>query len=239
MEKAIIIGATSGIGKGLAKILSKNGYVVGIAARRAELLSEIQKDLPGKTFIKEIDISHPMDAVKALKELIWEMRGMDIIVISSGVCFDNPDLDWEKEKSTIDVNVTGFASLAGAAFAYFTENGSGHIVGISSVRGLRGGWSAPAYNASKAFVSNYLEGLRIKAKKMKADVCISDIRPGFIETPMTMGKKAGFTMASADTACRQIFKAITRKRRLVYVTKRWALIAFLIRNMPYRVYRWM
>ena len=239
MKKAVIIGATSSIGKGLARIMSGEGYVVGLAGRRTELLTEIKNELPGEAYFRWMDLSRPTEAVGILEDLIGEMGGMDMIVISSGVCYDNPGLDWEKEKSTIDVNVAGFTSLAGAAFDYFRKKGSGHIIGISSIRGLRGGWSAPAYNASKAFVSNYLEGLSVRSKKTKANVAITDIRPGFVETPMTAGRKSGFLMSGVETACRQMFTAIEKKHRHVYITRRWALLAVLLKNMPDRIYQWI
>ncbi len=239
MEKVVIVGATSGIGRELAKVMSGNGYAVGIAGRRKELLVEAKEDLPGEAYLRQVDVCRPTEAVKVLEDLVREMGGMDILVICSGVCLDNPKLDWDKEKYTIDVNVAGFAALAGAAFSYFAARGSGHIVGISSVRGIRGGGSAPAYNASKAFVSNYLEGLRVRAKKMNVNVLVTDIRPGFVETAMTSGRKNGLFMSTVDAASRQIFSAIVRRRRRAYITRRWTLIACLLRNMPDRVYQWI
>ena len=136
-KKAIIMGASSGMGKELAKILSGNDYIVGLAARRIDLLSELQKELPNKSFIKQIDISKPEEAEIKFKEMINEMGGVDLVVISSGYGDLNSRLKWTPEKATIDVNVTGFSLIAGISMQHFLECGSGHLVGISSIAALR------------------------------------------------------------------------------------------------------
>ncbi len=166
--------------------------------------------------------------MEALKQLINEMGGMDLVVISAGVGHGNRGLEWSKERETIEVNVTGFAAVANAAFKYFSQKGGGHIVGISSIAAIRGNGSAPAYNASKAFVSNYLDGLRQKARKSKLPITITDVQPGFVDTPMLKGKGL-FWVAPAAKAARQIYGAVKAKKRHVYITKRWRLIAWLLK----------
>jgi len=234
MKKAIVIGATSGIGRELAKILSLNNYVVGMAGRRTELLSNLQREISG-SYIKRIDVTKLEEAITLLKELIQEMGGMDLIVISSGVGFINPELVWKQEKETIDVNISGFAAIANAAFKYFSNQGSGHIVGISSVAAIRGSGEAPAYNASKAFVSNYLEGLRQKARKSGIAITVTEIQPGFIDTAMAKGEGL-FWVSPPGKAARQIFKAINSKKKHAYITKRWRLIALLLKIIPGWIY---
>jgi len=235
MQKAIIIGASSGIGRELAKILSQNNYVVGLVGRRIELLSELQSEISTKTYVKCIDIVQTAEAINLFEELIREMDGMDLIVISSGVGFINHGLDWVQEKETIEVNVSGFTAMASAAFKYFCKQGSGHIVGISSIAAIRGGSESPAYNASKAFVSNYMEGLRQKASKLKLPIIITDIQPGFVNTAMAKGEGL-FWVASPGKAAWQIFKAIKNKKKHTYITKRWRIIAWLLKVMPDWVY---
>lgn len=234
-KKAIVIGATSGIGRELAKILSYNDYIVGLAARRVGLLSTLQKEIIAKTYIKRIDVSNAEEAKGLLEELISVMGGLDLVVISSGAGFINPDLDWEKEKETIEINVMGFMAMANVAFKHFLKQGSGHIVGISSIAALRGGGESPAYNASKAFVSNYLEGLRCKAIKMGIPITITDIKPGFVNTAMAKGGGL-FWVAPVEKAAWQIWKAIDNKRKHAYITKRWRLISWLLKIMPDWIY---
>ena len=235
MKKAIIIGATSGIGKELAKMFSQNDYVVGIVGRRSELFPELQKEIPTEIYFKRIDVAKTSEAMNLLGELIKEMGGVDIIVISSGVGFISPDLNWEQEKETIDVNISGFTAMANVAFKYFCKRSSGQIVGISSIAAIRGSGDSPAYNASKAFMSNYLEGLRQKTIKLKIPIVVTDIQPGFVNTAMAKGEGL-FWVASPEKAAKQIFKAIESKKRHAYITKRWRIIAWLLMIRPYWLY---
>jgi short-subunit dehydrogenase len=231
MKNAIVIGATSGIGRELALILSQHGYAVGIAGRRLNLLEELKSQLKTPAFIKRIDISIIPDAMLLLNELISEMGEVDLIVISSGIGFINPDLLWEHEKNTIDVNVTGFTAMANVAFQHFKQIGRGHLVGISSIAALFGHRAAPAYNASKAFISNYLEGLRNKAIHEKLDITITDIKPGFVDTAMAISDRL-FWLAPVHKASLQIYRAIEKKKSHAYITKRWTLAAWLMRLLP-------
>ena len=145
---------------------------------------------------------------------------------------------WEKEKSTIDVNVSGFAAMANVAFNYFLRRKAGHIVGISSIKAHRGGSKAPAYNASKAFVSNYLEGLRKKAFLKCGDLLVTTIEPGFVDTPMYKGgKKSNILVATKEKAADQIFKAISNKKDHAYITRRWIVIAWFYKNIPNWLYK--
>ena len=230
-SKAIVMGASSGMGKELARILSRNHYIVGLAARRRNLLEELQKELPGPSYIKQIDVRRFADAANDFRELIAAMGGVDLVIISSGYGDYNPQLKWEIEKETIDVNVSGFTLIADIAFQYFLEKGSGQLAGISSVAALRGNRSDPAYSASKAYVSNYLEGLRQKAVRAHRPIVITDIKPGFVRTPMSKGGRL-FWQATAAEAAAQIFAAIRRRKKIAYITRRWRLIAWLMKIAP-------
>jgi short-subunit dehydrogenase len=237
-KKAIIMGASSGMGKELAKILSTNDYIVGLAARRINLLEELQKALPGKSYTKQIDLTQFTDAEKNFRDLIAEMGGVDLVIISSGYGDFNPKLKWDIEKETIDVNVAGFTLIASIAFQYFLEKGTGHLTGISSVSALRGNRSDPAYSASKAYASNYLEGLRQRAVRSRKPICITDIKPGFVRTAMSKGGNL-FWVSTAREAAEQIFNAIKCKKNLAYITKRWRLIAWIMKVAPDWLYNKM
>lgn len=235
MKKAIVVGASSGIGKELALILGQKDYHVGMMARRVELLEALQHQISSKTYIAYLDISQTADAIERLQQMIQEMGGVDLIIINSGTGFLNPELDWLKEKQTLDVNVYGFCALAGAAFNYFLKRGQGHLVGISSIGALRGNDLAPAYNASKAFMSNYLEGLRKKAFKSKTPIIVTDIKPGFVDTDVAKG--AGkFWVASPIHAAEQIYSAIQKRKSHAYITYRWRLIGWILKFLPNWIY---
>lgn len=234
MKKAIIVGASSGIGKELAKILSKNQYILGLAARRVELLNNLQDELKTETYVKYIDISKPEEAMNNLSELIDEMKDVDLIVITSGTGYINHELDWQKEKETIDVNVSGVTAMINVALKYFIKKNSGHLAVISSVAALRGGRESPAYNASKAYISNYLEGIRCKVKKSGMNITVTDIRPGLVDTAMAMGEGL-FWVQPVEKAAKQIYIKIVKKKDIAYVTKRWGVMAFIMKRIPNRL----
>jgi short-subunit dehydrogenase len=231
MPNAIIVGASSGIGKELARTLARNGYNVGLAARRVSLLQEIAREIHTRTFVKRIDVSHPDEAMQSLRELIAEMKDVDLFVISSGTGFINPKLEWEPEAETIAVNVSGFTAMANVAAQHLQTRGSGQLVGISSIAALRGNGDAPAYSASKAFMSNYARGLRHRFAKLHLPIYVTDVQPGFVDTPMAKADHK-FWVASPEKAAEQIFQAIRKRKKHVYVTRRWRLVAWLAKTLP-------
>lgn len=231
MKKVIIIGATSGIGRELAKIYSSSGYKVGITGRRENLLLELKSENPNSYVIKSFDISLSDTNVKNLGELVSELGGLDLIVINSGTGNGNDSLDFKIEKETIDTNVLGVTEISDWAFNYFRKQGYGQIAFVSSIAGMRGGRFAPAYSASKAFIINYAEGLRQKAKHLKLPIYITDIRPGFVDTPMAKSENK-FWVATPQKASKQIYSALNRKKKIAYITKRWIIFAYILKLLP-------
>ena len=231
VSRAVIIGASSGIGRAIAKILASNGSSIGLVARRGNLLCELGAELPTPFFVKAIDVSKPSEAMQLLRDLIAEMGGVELFVVSAGTGFTNRELGWECEQETIDVNVSGFTAVVNVAVEHMQARGSGHIVGISSLASLRGNGEAPAYNASKAFISSYLQSLRHKFSKLKLPIVVTDVQPGFVNTAMAKGNGL-FWVAPPEKAARQIYVAICKRKRQVYVTKRWRFIAWFLKAAP-------
>lgn len=234
MKSAIIIGASSGIGRALAVTLSLDCYRVGIVARRTDLLAQLRAELTGPCVFKTVDVSQPELAMPLLRELIEELVDVELFIVSAGTGFENAALAWEPERDTITVNVLGFAGMVNVAVAHLETRGSGHLVGISSLAALRGIGAAPAYAASKAFVSTYLQGVRYRFNKSKLPIVVTDVQPGFVDTRMAAGNR--FWIASPQTAARQIVAAIRARKRRVYITRRWRLIAWLLRVVPDALY---
>ncbi|MBA7575557.1 putative oxidoreductase [subsurface metagenome] len=234
-KKAIIIGASSGMGKELCSILVREDYSVGITGRRENLLKELQAETPDRIFYKAFDIRDMSKTTKSLSELIRELGGLDLLVLSSGAGFINEELDPEPEFQTIYTNVTAFTDIMTFAYRYFQKHLPGHLVGITSIAAIRGNASAPAYNASKAYQSNYLEALRLKSQKSGNPITVTDIRPGFVDTDMAKGDKL-FWVASPTKAASLIYRAIRRKKRVAYITRRWRLLALLLKLVPRRIY---
>ena len=233
--KAIIIGATSGIGRELAKQMSIDGYIVGVTGRRSNLLDSLAAELSGECVKSPMDLTDVKKSVEVLQELLCEMEDVDIVVIVSGTGSVDLDFPLSEELETVAVNVTGFTAIANVAYHYFTKRKAGHIVGVSSVAAVRGGPMA-AYNASKAYISVYLEGLSCRCDVQNNNISVTDIRPGFVGTAMSKGEGI-FWEAPVDKAVRQMLIAIKKKRKVAYITKRWRLVAVLISSLPFRMYR--
>lgn len=232
MKNAIVFGATSGIGKSITRILIKEGYKVAITGRRLEKLEELKKEFLDQILVKQNDIQQIEDVEKVFNEIVLEFKTIDLVIQSSGVGFVNPKLDWDKEQQTILTNVLGVTKLYVLAYKLFKEQQFGHLVGISSIASIRGSRAAPDYFASKAYQKSYLEGLYIKTKSIKSKkVFITDIRPGFVDTPMALGDQL-FWMVPLEKAAIQIYSAIKKKKRVAYISKRWQLVAWVLKIVP-------
>lgn len=234
MKKIIIIGASSGIGRELALIYAKNGHKVGVCGRRLELLCQLRDQYPQNMEVAELDITKE-DAGIVLGKLIEKTGGMDVLIIPAGVGFINPSLDAKIEQQTIDVNVAGFTNAVISGYAFFAKQRHGHIVGISSIAAIRGLHECPAYSASKAYELNYLEGIRKKALKENSNIKVTTVIPGFVDTQMAQGDGL-FWVAPVPKAARQIVNAVEKKKSIVYVTRRWGIIAWLLKILPCFIY---
>lgn len=234
-KKIIIVGASSGIGRVMAEIYALKGDLVGITGRRENLLNELKEKYPKQIFVSCFDVTGN-DNQQKIKQLIDQLGGLDLLIYNSGYGDTSKELKWEIEQATIKTNVSGFVEIVSYAFNYFANKGSGQIAVTSSVAALRGNSWAPSYSASKAFISNYTEGLNIKAKRIHKNIVITDIKPGFINTKMAKGN-GRFWIASPEKAAKQIIKAIEKKKQVAYITKRWWLIAQLLKILPYNIYR--
>lgn len=236
MKKAIVIGTSTGVGRALAFKLNKEGYEVGLTGRCEGRLLELQKEISGKTYVKEIDVRIPEEASLRLEELIQEMGGLDLLIVNAGVRHPNLELNWEIENETCRVNAVGFVATALVGMRHFLSKNSGHLVGISSIAGLRGAEEAPAYNATKAFMSNYLEGLRWKTTN--TSVQVTDILLGFVRTQMLHGRKSSFLAISPERASDLIFRAIRERKKRTYVPLRWLFLCSLFQNLPEPLSYW-
>jgi short-subunit dehydrogenase len=240
MKKVIIIGATSGIGRELVKLYAASGALVGATGRREDLLYTLQLEYPNNILTECFDVTSQQN-IAHLELLITKMNGVDLLVYNAGYGETSDMLDWEIDKKTVNTNVNGFLTLVNYMFNYFEHQGYGHIAATSSIASIRGSSRAPAYSASKAFMSNYMEGLYIKAKKRNVSgnaekkIVITDIQPGFVRTKMAKGY-GQFWVAPVKKAASQIFTALEHKKWRVYITHRWWLIAKLMKWMPDFIY---
>jgi short-subunit dehydrogenase len=233
MDKIIIIGATSGIGRELARIYAGEGHLVGVTGRRQDLLYSLQLEFPNHIVTECFDVTTPQ-SIAHLESLIHKLEGLDLLVYNAGYGDLTEDLDWIVDKATVDINVNGFLEAVHFGWRYFTAQGHGHLATTSSIAANRGNRLSPAYSASKAFQSTYFEGLHIKALRMKMPLYVTDIQPGFVDTKMAKGPR--FWVAPPEKAARQIVEALRKKKWRVYITRRWWLVAKLARWIPDFVY---
>jgi short-subunit dehydrogenase len=182
-----------------------------------------------------MDITNTNESINCLNKLIKEMNGVDLIIISSGIGHINKDLEWQLEQETINTNVLGVTAIINTSIKYFMDKKSGHLAVITSIAALRGSAECPAYNASKAFLSNYLEGLRCKVKKQNLDITITEIKPGLVDTAMAKGDGLFWVMPLEKVAT-QIYSSIRKRKDKFCVTKRWKAVAFIIKRIPSFIY---
>ena len=235
-KKILIIGGSSGLGRQLAILFAREKNTVAVLARRGQLLTELKLELPG-LIIRQADISTE-NITGIIGELITELQGLDIIIIAASIIHFNKTLAPDLENETVSVNVNGFTKIVTTAWQYFKSAGSGQIVGISSIAAARGNKNAPAYHASKAFQSVYLESLRVRARHEKNNISITELVPGYMKTDMGKGERL-FWVASVDKAGRQSYRAILKKRKRAFISKRWWFVYHIQRLLPIFIYDWL
>ncbi len=235
---AVIVGASSGIGEALARQLTAEGWRVGLVARRLDLLEKLAVEIGVGTSVCRIDVAKPKAAAEFLQRFIVELGSVDLVIISAGVGNLNPTLQWASDDDTLAVNVSGFAAIAQVAMRHFLDRRKGHLVGISSIAALRGSGDAAAYGASKAFQSVYLDGLRDLARKSGFPIVVTEAQPGFVDTAMLKADQPlprtvkRLLVSSPEVAAEQILRAVRNRVKHAYITRRYGVIAFLLRRMP-------
>jgi short-subunit dehydrogenase len=178
------------------------------------------------------------DATALFETFVDKLGGVDLVIISSGTGHLNPGLDTGPDVDTVSVNVIGFMKLAQAAMRHFLKRGGGQLVGITSVAALMGNRDGAVYAASKAFQSVYLDGLRDLATKSGYPITVTEVQPGFVSTAMMKTDRPlspfvrWLIVASPEKAAHQIARAIRRRSKHAYITRRYALAAFLARILP-------
>ena len=230
MKRVLIVGATSGIGYESAKIFLQHGHVVGLAGRRDENLKPLMAEYPRTTYSKQIDITSP-EAPSLLSELIDEMGGIDIYLHVSGIGYQNISLDQQIEIDTVKTNCLGLTQMVTTAYHYLSQKGGGQIAVVSSIAGTKGLGIAPSYSATKRYQSTYLQCLTQLSRMRNDNISFTDIRPGFVDTPLL--RKANYPMKmKADYVAEKLYKAVLRKKRVSIIDWKFSLIVFFWRLIP-------
>ena len=241
-RRAIIIGATKGLGAAVARRLAREGYSLALAGRNAELLDEICAEInQAGGEVRAMPYIHDVrtyDQVPdLLHKMITDLGGLDLFIYNSGVLLPTTPVTYEsdKDRQTMEVNALGAIAWFNAVAPVFQSLHSGQIVGISSVAGDRGRVGNPAYNASKAALSTYLEALRNRLTRQ--GVYVLTVKPGFMDTEMIKSSPRTFWVISPEKAADDIWKAIQAHKQTIYTPRRWCLIMLIIRHIPSMIFR--
>lgn len=237
-KKAIIVGASSGIGLEVAKRLLSDGWNLGIAARREEPLQALKATAPERIEIMTIDVTKS-DAEERLLSLIDQLGGMDLYFHASGIGKQNRTLEPDIELSTMETNAVGFTRMIGTAYRYFAKKGEGHIAAITSIAGTKGLGPAPAYSATKALQATYLQALEQQAHQSRLNISITDIRPGFVDTALLSGTFKYPMLMKPETVARDIVSSIISKRHIRVIDARYRVLTFFWRLIPNWIWRRM
>jgi short-subunit dehydrogenase len=242
-QRAILIGASSGIGAALARRLAREGYTLALLARRAGRLEALCAEInSAHNEIRAIYYLHDAknfnEVPGLLQKIVAEIGGLDVFVFNAGILLPTTPTayDWEKDHETLAVNALGAIAWFDAVAPLFQAARAGSIVGISSVAGDRGRVLNPAYNTSKAALSTYLEALRNRLTRY--GVHVLTVKPGFVETDMlkVSGRKT-FGTISADKAADDIWRAIRSRKQVIYTPGLWRWIMLIVRHIPSIIFR--
>ena len=236
MSNIVIIGASSGMGLEVAKILLAEGHSLGVAARRDDRLQALKQLAPDRVVTATIDVTAE-DAATRLRALIDELGGMDLFFYASGIGKQNRELTPDIELNTVNTNGMGFTRMIGEAYRYFVEKGEGHIAAITSIAGTKGLGPAPSYSATKAMQNTYLQALEQQANARGLKIRFTDIRPGFVDTDLLKGDFHYPMMLKPEKVARQIVKAIHNKRHIKVIDWKYAIMTALWRRIPRPLWR--
>ena len=231
------MGASSGIGFEVARVLLERGWHVGLAARRVELFAELESKFAGQVSVARIDVTTD-ESSNQLLELIGRMGGVDLYFHVSGVGWNNPQLDIDREMTTMATNACGFTRMVDTAFAYMSENGGGHIAAITSIAGTKGLGPAPAYSATKALQNTYIQALEQLARSRSLNIRFTDIRPGFVDTDLIAGSSYPMLM-DKKTVARKAVDAALAGKHVAIIDWRYRILTAFWRRIPRCVWRRM
>jgi short-subunit dehydrogenase len=239
-KAALVTGASSGIGSDLARALAKRGSRLAIVARRKDMLDALAKELGPETVVIEADLTDPDRAVAAVNEAKAALGRLDLVIANAGTGGNRhaAKLRPEHVMTILRLNVLGGIATVTAAIPHMVEQGGGHLVGITSLAGMRGLPTSAAYSASKAAFSVFLESIRIDLKA--SGIAVTDVRPGFVDTPLT--KKNRFPMPfllTSPEAAERIARAIEAQKRVYAFPWPTATAMRLVRSLPAWLYEWV
>ena len=234
-QHAIVVGASSGIGREIARQLAQQGTRVAAIARRGDRLEELAREFPDRVFPVEHDVTHYDEVPALFQDVTHRLGGLDLIVYAAGTMPSvGPDeFDFAKDRQMIEVNLLGAMAWLNQAAVRFEGTRAGTIVGIGSVAGDRGRAGQPAYNTSKAALATYLEALRNRLAKY--GVRVVTMKPGPTATEMTAALNLKGAMDASKVA--SITLAKSQRNGEHYAKLAHRIIFAIIRHIPSGLFR--
>lgn len=229
MKKAVVVGASSGIGREVARLLAERGWQVAVAARRLDLLADFGVSA-------QIDVTAE-DAGEQLLALVERLGGMDLYFHASGIGHQNRQLHEDIELQTMQTNAVGFTRMVGTAYRYMASHGGGHIAVISSIAGTKGLGPAPAYSATKAMQNTYIEALEQLANARRLNIRFTDLRPGFVDTDLLNDGNSYPLLLKKEKVALDMVRSLERRRHVRVIDWRWRTITWLWRRIPRILWR--
>lgn len=242
IRRAIVIGASSGIGAALVHDLVSHGYAVAALARRLDELQQVCEEAnhhAAGTFAVAYrhDVTDYSDVPDLFQEIVQELGGLDLVVYAAGVQPEVAPNEYniDKDATMVQVNLLGAMAWLNQAAERFHRTRQGHIVGVSSVSGDRGRSAFPGYHTSKGALSIYLESLRNRLSRR--GVTVTTIKPGFVDTRLLANAENTMWVISPQEAAVQIRQAVEAGKQVAYVPARWRWIMLVIIHIPSFIFR--
>lgn len=237
-RRAIVVGASSGLGAALVRLLAARRYQVAAVARRESLLSTLRDDPHGEGIHSYVhDVTQFEQVPLLFDQITRDLGGLDLIVYAAAV---QPPIalheyDFAKDEAMLRTNLMGAVAWLNEAALRFERARGGHIVGISSIAGDRGRVGSPVYNTTKAGLDTYLEALRNRLSRY--GVTVTTIKPGFVDTDLLKNAAKTFWVISPEEAAAQTYEVIQSRRQIAYIPPRWRFVGLVVRSIPSAIFR--
>jgi short-subunit dehydrogenase len=239
---AVLVGASSGIGAALARTFAREGYAVVLLARRTEALTTLAHELntaqgADRARVYAHDVVNYGEVSTLFQTILREMGRIDVVIYNAGVMprVALNEYNFDKDRQMVEVNLMGALAWLNQAAVLFERQGSGHLVGISSIAGERGRVGAPGYGATKAALSTFLESLRNRLTRK--GVHVLTVKPGFVDTEMLKGAARTFWVIPPEQAAADIYRAVRTRRQTIFTPTRWGWVALIIQHIPSFIFR--
>jgi short-subunit dehydrogenase len=238
----LITGASSGLGRGMAREFAKRGRNLALCARRTERLEELQRELTQahpeiKVLVKALDVNDYEKVFEVFRAFHQELGSLDRVIVNAGLGKGQPlgTGYFRANRQTAETNFVAALAQCEAALELFRRQGSGHLVTISSMSAMRGmPRNLTTYAATKAGLAALTEGIR--ADLIKTAIKVSTIYPGYIRSEINEKVKNTPFMIDTETGCRLLARAIEKEKPEAYVPAwPWLPLGFLMKRLPLRV----